>query len=116
MMMSSTVRNITLWVVILVVAYMVFKFFSGPITGQQEVQETRFYEWLEQRRIASVVITPSETGFNIAGKLKDDPSAGSGSFQTFVLRNDDLAGLMRRKGVDITTQKPSEGAYWVTLL
>ena len=76
--MNSTVRNITLWVVILVVAYMVFRFFSGPISGQMEVQETRFYEWLEQGRITSVTITPSETGYNITGKLKDDASAASG--------------------------------------
>ncbi|MFQ5718943.1 MAG: ATP-dependent zinc metalloprotease FtsH [Acidobacteriota bacterium] len=114
--MNSTVRNITLWVVILAVAYMVFRFFAGPISGQMEIQETRFYEWLDQGRIASVTITPSETGYNITGKLKDDTSKASGSFQTFLLRTDDLSGVLRQHGVDVSTQKPSEGAYWVTLL
>ena len=82
MLMNSTVRNITLWVVIILVAYMVFRFFSGPYIGEMEVQETRFYELLDQDRIASVTITPSEAGYNITGKLKESSPTGTDTFQT----------------------------------
>ncbi|MFQ5669369.1 MAG: ATP-dependent zinc metalloprotease FtsH [Acidobacteriota bacterium] len=114
--MNSTVRNITLWVVILIVAYMVFRFFSGPIIGDMEVQETRFYELMDQGQIASVTITPAESGYNITGKLRDAGPGGSRTFQTFVLKNEDLSRLLRAKNVEISTKKPSEGTYLVTLL
>ncbi len=114
--MNSTVRNITLWVVILVVAYMVFKFFSGPYVGELEWQETRFYEALEQGRIESVVITPSEAGYTINGKLKDASPGAPDSFQTYVLKNEELPRQLRASGVKVTSKQPSEGTYLVTLL
>jgi cell division protease FtsH len=114
--MNSTVRNITLWIVILIVAYMVFRFFSGPYIGEVEIQETRFYEMLDQGRIASVTITPSEAGYNISGKLKDAAPGSSDTFQCFVLKNEDLSRVLREQGVDVASKKPSEGTYLVTLL
>jgi cell division protease FtsH len=114
--MNSTVRNVTLWVVIVVVAYMVFKFFSGPLVGELEVQETRFYQMLEQGRIASVTITPAETGDNVTGKIRDAAPGTADTFQTFILKNDNLTSLLRQAGVEVTTKKPSDSSYIVTIL
>jgi cell division protease FtsH len=116
MIMNSTVRNITLWIVILIVAYMVFRFFSGPYVGETEIQETRFYEMLEQGRIASVTITPSEAGYNITGKLKDAAPGSGDAFQTYVLKNEAVSEQLRAQGVEVSSKKPSEGTYLVTLL
>ena len=114
--MNSTVRNITLWVVILVVAYLVFQFFSGPYVGDLEWKETRFYDMLEQGRIESVTITPSEAGYSITGRLKDTSPGTADTFQTYVLKNEDLSRQLRERGVNITSKQPSEGTYLVTLL
>jgi cell division protease FtsH len=114
--MNSTVRNITLWVVIILVAYMVFRFFSGPFVADQEVQETRFYDLLEKGRIASVVITPSEAGYDITGKLKDASPGTQDSFQTFILKDEDLVEKLRAGGIEVTSKRPNEGTYLVTLL
>ncbi len=114
--MNSTVRNITLWVVIILVAYMVFRFFSGPFVADLEVQETRFYDLLAREQIASVVITPSEAGYEITGKLKDASPGTPDSFKTFVLKDEALPGRMRESGIEVTAKPPNEGTYLVTLL
>ena len=114
--MNATVRNITLWVVLILVAYMVFRFFSGPFVADLEVQETRFYDLLDKDRIASVVITPSESGYQITGKLRDASPGTQDSFKTFILKDEALPGQMREAGIEVTSKPPDEGTYLVTLL
>ncbi|MFQ5766470.1 MAG: ATP-dependent zinc metalloprotease FtsH [Acidobacteriota bacterium] len=114
--MNSTVRNITLWVVILVVAYVVFRIFSGPIIGEQSVQETRFYEMLEKGQIASVTIVPSEAGYNITGKLRESIPGKGNRFETYILKNENLSEILRKKGVQVSSKKPNDGNYLLTLL
>ena len=114
--MNSKVRNITLWVVIILVAYMVFRFFSGPFVADLEVQETRFYDLLSKDRIASVVITPSEAGYTITGKLKDASPGTQDSFTTYLLKDEALSEKLREAGVEVSAKQPSEGTYLVTLL
>ena len=74
--MSSHLKNIMLWVVLFVVAILLWSLFKGPSPGTESLNYSRFLEDVEAGRVAEVTLTGSDAGFEIEGKFKEKDARG----------------------------------------
>ena len=115
--MNSHLKNIMLWVVLFVVAILLWSLFKGPSPGTESLNYSRFLEDVEAGRVAEVTLTGSDAGFEIEGKFKEKDARGQlKAFTTYAPPDDGLLELLRSRDVDLTARQPKESPYLFTLI
>jgi len=115
--LNAHLKNIMLWVVLFIVAILLWSLFKGPSQSSEDMKYTDFLESVEDGRVAEVTLTGSDSGYEIEGKLRDKDSRGQQkSFTTYAPPDDSLIATLRAEGVVLTAQKPKDSPYLFTLL
>src|SRR5216684_109058 len=105
--MNQVSRNIALWLVVALMALLMFKFISSTQQRQPEIIFSDFLNEVDNRHVAEVTIQ----GNQILG----DRTNG-GIFKTYAPKDQDLVKLLRDKGVKIAA-KPEDGdPWWMVML
>lgn len=100
-------KNITLWLLLVLVMVLVFNLFSAPKKTADEVIFSEFITKVEKGEVEEVVIKEN----NITGVFKDGKK-----FRTYAANYPDLVKELRDKGVRITAKPPDENPWYITFL
>jgi cell division protease FtsH len=115
--LNSHLKNIMLWVVLFIVAILLWTLFKGPSPGTESLNYTRFLEEVEAGRVAEVTLTGSDAGYEIEGKFKDKDARGQPkAFTTYAPRDEGMLERLRAKGIDLTARQPKNSPYLLTLI
>ena len=99
-------KNMALWLVIILSMILLFGIFSQSQTGRKELNFSEFLARVEQGEVAEVELR----GSSITGKLKDGTP-----FQTYAAEDPELVPSLRKQGVVISA-KPVEQTPWWSLV
>ncbi len=99
-------KNMALWLVIILSMILLFGIFSQSQTGRKELNFSEFLARVEQGEVAEVELR----GSAITGKLKDGTP-----FQTYAAEDPELVPSLRKQGVVISA-KPVEQTPWWSLV
>lgn len=109
--MNKFLRNIGLYLLIILIAISVIDHFSAKGPVNHEINYTEFINQVDQGEVSKVVIVEN----NIKGTLSDGTE-----FTTvapgFPNQDDSLINRLQEKNVDIKAENPPEPPWWTTLL
>lgn len=106
--MNKFVKNVALYVLLIIVAVSIFQAFVHPREKKTEIAYSDFIGQVEKKNVSSVVMTNN----SITGKLKDGTE-----FETYVPDNDiELLPKLNQGAVAITARPPEQPSWWMSLL
>ncbi len=117
--MNPHLRTIIIWVVLIGGLFILFKILSGPGLGEQPLDQSEFYDLVQEKKIEEVKIIGDSagTGYDISGTLSErGPDGKSKRFNTYVVKDENLIAMLRNNGVIIKAEKPKDGSYWTYIL
>jgi cell division protease FtsH len=109
--LDRALKNIAIYVLIVLLAVFAIKFTSGPDEPIKELSEPEFYNLVVGEQVASAQVQVDELVYEITGELKD----GS-KYSATVSKETDIITVLREKGVSYTTQPVPPPSIWMTLL
>ena len=117
--MNSHLKTIVIWLVVIaavVIGYQIFNTASGQ---RQPLDQSSFYEALEDGQIQEVTITGDQVGFEIKGKFSAPRTGPAGkpinAFTTYIVKDEGLVEELRAKGVAVKAEKPRDGSIFSML-
>ena len=106
--MNKFVKNVALYVFIIVIAVAIFNTFVHPQEKFTEMAYSDFVEQIEKKNVSSVIMVEN----SIKGKLKDGTE-----FSTYIPNNDtQIVKKMTDGDVVITVKPPEQPSWWMSLL
>lgn len=106
--MNKFVKNVALYVFLMVIAVAIFNTFVHPQDKLAEMAYSDFVSQIEKKNVASVVMIEN----SIKGKLKDGTE-----FSTYIPNNDmKIVEKMTEGNVVITAKPPEQPSWWMSLL
>lgn len=106
--MNKFVKNVALYVFLMVIAVAIFNTFVHPQDKLAEMAYSDFVSQIEKKNVASVVMTEN----SIKGKLKDGTE-----FSTYIPNNDmKIVEKMTEGNIVITAKPPEQPSWWMSLL
>jgi cell division protease FtsH len=109
---NTTVKNILLWMVILVVILLLFKVVDYGKGAATTVGFSDFMEKVSKGEIDRVIIRGQE----IRAFTKGTPEGREPNLRTYAPAYDGLVSDLRKANVKITAEEPREGSFLVVLL
>ena len=106
--MSKFVRNVALYLLVIIVAVTVVDSFIGNKTDKSEITYTNFLTQVQQKQVDSVQITADHS---ITGQLKD----GS-SFTTYAPTDAALMPALKDSDVNVVAKPPEQPSWWMSAL
>lgn len=106
--MGRVIKNVLLYLVIILVAVTLIDSFSGSSKPKSEISYSNFIQNVQQKKVESVVITDNHS---IAGKLKNGTD-----FSTYAPNDDTMLSTLKDNGVAITARPPEQPSWWMSLL
>lgn len=106
--MSKFVRNVALYLLVIIVAVTVVDSFIGNKTDKSEITYTNFLTQVQQKKVDSVQITADHS---ITGQLKD----GS-SFTTYAPTDAALMPALKNSDVNVVAKPPEQPSWWMSAL
>ena len=106
--MNKFVKNVALYVFIIVIAVAIFNTFVYPQEKFTEMAYSDFVAQIEKKNVSSVIMVEN----SIKGKLKDGTE-----FSTYIPNNDtQIVKKMTDGDVVITVKPPEQPSWWMSLL
>ncbi len=105
--MNPFYKNISLWLVIVLMMIMLYNIFNQQQTGQVDIGYSEFLTMVQDGRIQSVVIQGQDL------YLTD---AGGARLKTFAPDDGDLISFLRENKVAIKAKPPAESSWFMSLL
>lgn len=105
--MSPFVRNLALWIIILVIMVLLFQVFNQSQPTERELIFSDFVAKMEQSEVAEVTIK----GNDIRGRLTDGTL-----FHTYTPEDPDLISSLRKRGVRITARPAEQNPWYAVVL
>ena len=106
--MSKFVRNVALYLLVIIVAVTVVDSFIGNKTDKSEITYTNFLTQVQQKKVDSVQIIADHS---ITGQLKD----GS-SFTTYAPTDAALMPALKDSDVNVVAKPPEQPSWWMSAL
>ena len=106
--MKRGLKNVLLYLLIIVAAVAAINSFSEGTKNKSEITYTSFLQEVQRKNVESVTITGDHS---ITGKLK----LGT-EFATYAPSDAGIFAKLSEGGVDVTAQPPEQPAWWVSLL
>lgn len=104
--MNKFFRNVSFYLLIIIIAISIIDYYSSRTTNKQEISYTQFLQQIEDQKVQGVTIVDN----NVRGKLTD------GTEFTTVTPNDaTLINTLRAKNVDIRAEQPPTQPWWTTI-
>jgi len=109
---STHIRQITLWLVIIVIAIMLWQVLKSTQQTEQEIIFSEFIELVKTGEVREVLVA----GQKIEGKYTTPKDGGFDTFRTFSPKYDGLVDFLRENEVRIQAKEEKESAFLLTLL
>ena len=106
--MSKFVRNVSLYLLIIVVAVSIIDAFTTNKTDKSEITYTNFLNQVQQKKVDSVTITNDHA---IVGQLKDGTA-----FTSYAPTDAALLPALRTAEVNILAKPPEQPSWWMSML
>lgn len=100
-------KNISLWLVIILMMVMLYNIFNQQQTGQADIGYSEFLAMVEAGRVSSVVIQGQD--------LYVTDSSG-GRFKSFAPADGELISFLRTSGVAIKAKPPAESSWFMSII
>jgi cell division protease FtsH len=111
MVLNSTIRQVVFWVVIIVGAILLYRFFHNPSVNQPlTLSYNELVEKVESKQVTTATIEREK----VFGKLTSQASYTTKLGNDFVAR--DLTELMNKNGVKVEFDPSSGGGIWTNML
>ena len=104
--MNKFFRNVSFYLLIIIIAISIIDYYSSKTTNKQEISYTHFLQQVQEKKVEKVTIVDN----TIRGKLKDGTE-----FTTVVPNDPSLIGTLRDEGVDIKAEQPPQPPWWTTI-
>ncbi|MBP2650356.1 MAG: ftsH 1 [Firmicutes bacterium] len=104
--MNKFFRNVSVYLLIIIIAISFIEYYSSRTTTKQEVSYTQFLKYVEEQKVEGVTIVDN----SIRGKLKDGPE-----FTSVAPNDPTLINLLREKKVDIKAEQPPQPPWWTAI-
>ena len=105
--MNQFYKNISLWLVIILMMVMLYNIFNQQQAGQMDIGYSEFLGMVESGRVQSVVIQGQDLYV----------TDGSGSrFKSFAPDDGELINLLRTNGVAIKAKPPAESSWFMSII
>ena len=105
--MNQFYKNISLWLVIVLMMVMLYNIFNQQQAGQAEIGYSEFLSLVEDGRIQDVVIQGQE--------LYITDTAGE-RYKSFAPNDGELIQLLRTSGVAIKAKPPAESSWLMSIV
>ncbi len=105
--MNQFYKNISLWLVIVLMMVMLYNIFNQQQTGQSDIGYSEFLSLVEDGRVQSVVIQGRD--------LYITDSSGA-RYKSFAPDDGDLIHMLRSNGVAIKAKPPAESSWFMSLV
>ncbi len=109
--MDKALKNIAIYVLIVLLALFVMRMFPGNQEQATELTELDFINKVKTEQVAVANIEVADNVYNITGTLKDETS-----YQTTVSKESDIITLLMAKNVPYDTQPVAPPPWWMSLL
>ncbi|SHI77999.1 cell division protease FtsH [Desulfofundulus thermosubterraneus DSM 16057] len=111
-MLNKVLKNLSIYLLIVLVIIMLIKYTQPPNTGMEEWTYNRFFQAVNQGQVQEVTIQSREHTNLIAGTTKNGTR-----FQVTGLKNDaQIAAFLLEKGVEVKIQEPPSPGWWANIL
>jgi cell division protease FtsH len=100
-------KNISLWLVIVLMMVMLYNIFNQQQAGQTDIGYSEFLSMVEQDRVQNVVIQGQELYFTDASGVR---------YKSFAPNDVELIPLLRANGVSIKAKPPAESSWLMSIL
>jgi len=110
--LSTHIRQITLWLVIIVIAIMLWQVLKSTQQTEEEIIFSDFIELVKTGEIREVLIT----GQKVIGKYSTPHDGGFDTFRTFSPKYDGLVDFLRENEVRIQAKEEKESAFLLVLI
>ena len=105
--MNPFYKNLALWLVITLMMIMLYNLFNQQHLAETNISYTEFINMLDDERVQSVVIQGQE--LLVTGSDRN-------RFKVYAPQDNDLIGMLRRKGVAISAKPPAESPWYMSVL
>jgi cell division protease FtsH len=106
--LNKFVKNVALYVLLIIIAVSIFNTFVQPQERRSEITYSDFVAQVQNKNVQSVVMTHN----SVTGKLNDGTQ-----FSTYIPDNDtQLLPQLNQAGVVITAKPPEQPSWWMSLL
>ena len=112
MVSSAHIRQLTLWLVIIVIAIMLWQVLKSTQTTEEEIIFSQFIEYVKSGEIRQVSIT----GQKVEGKYTTPRDGGFDTFRTFSPKYDGLVDFLRENEIRIEAKEEKESAFLLVLV
>jgi cell division protease FtsH len=106
LILSKFFRNVSFYLLIIIIAISIIDYYSSRTVTKQEVSYTQFLQQVNDQNVERVTIVDN----TIKGKLKDGQE-----FTTITPNDPTLINTLRDKGVDIKAEQPPQPPWWTTI-
>ena len=106
--MSKFVRNVSLYLLIIIVAVSIIDAFTTNKTDKSEITYTNFMSQIQQKKVEAVTITNDHA---ITGKLKDGTV-----FTTYAPTDTALMPALRDAEVNVLAKPQEQPSWWMNML
>lgn len=106
--MSKFVRNVSLYLLIIIVAVLIIDAFTTNKSDKSEISYTNFMAQVQQKKVEAVQITADHA---IVGQLKDGTS-----FTSYAPTDEALMPALRDAEVNVIAKPPEQPSWWMSLL
>lgn len=106
--MSKFVRNVSLYLLIIIVAVSLIDAFTTNKTDKSEITYTNFLNQVQQKKVDTVQITNDHA---ISGKLKDGTA-----FTSYAPTDVALMPALRDAEVNVIAKPPEQPSWWMSML
>ncbi|PYT07220.1 MAG: cell division protein FtsH [Acidobacteria bacterium] len=114
--MNQQVKTVMIWVLIFLVIAVLVKFFTNYGVNTDKIDQSVFYTYLEQGKIAEVTIAGDSIGYSIEGKYREKTAKGTTDFSTYIVKDESLPRQMRDMGVVVKAERPKDSPLFYTLI
>ena len=106
--MNPTLRNLTIWMVVIAIAFLLWHLVQTTQKQQQEIVFSDFLSGVEQGNIAEVTI--------IGNKIEGKYAGSDETFFTYSPNYDELVKILRQHKVRIKAKEPSQKPWLVAII
>ena len=106
--LSKFVRNVSLYLLIIIVAVSIIDAFTTNKSDKSEITYTNFMNQVQQKKVDAVQITDDHA---IVGQLKDGTS-----FTSYAPTDSALLPALRDADVNIIAKPPEQPSWWMSML
>ena len=104
--MNKFFRNVSFYLLIIIIAISIIDYYSSKTTNKQEIIYTQFLRQVDEQKVEKVTIVEN----TIRGKLKDGTE-----FTTVTPDDPTLINTLRSKNIEIKAEQPPQPPWWTTI-